>query len=185
MYNRYVRNDDGVYERIPTPEREVLHDPPPQREAGGGPAPPHDPPREDREPPHRDQSRETAGDRSRDWGPRREDPPPGREKQGLLSGLLGKLKLDGIDSGDLLLLAILFLLFQEGEDEELLIALGLWVTRFYARRVSYICPACHGIFRPRFRQMFALYHTTQTRRLPCPHCGRKGYCVEVANQQEN
>ena len=67
----------------------------------------------------------------------------------------------------------------------ILIALGLWVTRFYARRVSYICPACHGIFRPRFRQMFALYHTTQTRRLPCPHCGRKGYCVEVANQQEN
>ena len=33
--------------------------------------------------------------------------------------------MDGIDSGDLLLLAILFLLFQEGEDEELLIALGL------------------------------------------------------------
>ena len=65
------------------------------------------------------------------------------------------------------------------------IALGLWVTRFYARRVSYICPACHGIFRPRFRQMFALYHTTQTRRLPCPHCGRKGYCVEVARQPEN
>ena len=44
---------------------------------------------------------------------------------GVLFGLLGKLKLDGIDSGDLLLLAILFLLFQEGEDEELLIALGL------------------------------------------------------------
>ena len=125
MYNRYVRNDDGVYERIPTPEREMPPDPPPQREAGGGPEPPRDPPREDREPPHRDQSRETAGDRSRDWGPRREDPPPGREKQSLLSGLLGKLKLDGIDSGDLLLLAILFLLFQEGEDEELLIALGL------------------------------------------------------------
>ena len=100
-------------------------DPPPQRKAVGGPEPPRDPPREDREPPHRDQSRETAGDRSRDWGPRREDPPPGREKQSLLSGLLGKLKLDGIDSGDLLLLAILFLLFQEGEDEELLIALGL------------------------------------------------------------
>ncbi len=64
------------------------------------------------------------------------------------------------------------------------IVLGLWVTRFYARRVSYICPACHGIFRPRFRQMFALCHTPQTRRLPCPHCGRKGYCVEVARQPE-
>lgn len=65
------------------------------------------------------------------------------------------------------------------------IALGLWVTRFYARRVSYICPACHGIIQPRFRQMFTPYHTPQTRRLPCPHCGRKGYCVEVARQPEN
>ena len=125
MYNRYVRNDDGVYERIPLRSGKC----PPIRLPSGRPAAgrsrPRDPPREDREPPRRDQSRETAGDRSRDWGPRREDPPPGREKQGLLSGLLGKLKLDGIDSGDLLLLAILFLLFQEGEDEELLIALGL------------------------------------------------------------
>lgn len=67
----------------------------------------------------------------------------------------------------------------------MVIALGLWVTRFYARRVSYICPTCHGIIQPRFRQMFALYHTPQTRRLSCPHCGRKGYCVEIARQPEN
>ena len=125
MYNRYVRNDNGVYQRVPTAEWESSPDPPPRRDPAGGGAEP--PPRNKRREPggDRDQSRETAGDRSRDWGPRREDPPPGREKQGLLSGLLGKLKLDGIDSGDLLLLAILFLLFQEGEDEELLIALGL------------------------------------------------------------
>ena len=44
---------------------------------------------------------------------------------GLLSRLLGRLKLEDMDTGDLLLLAILFLLFREGEDEELLIALGL------------------------------------------------------------
>ena len=58
-------------------------------------------------------------------------PPPGApgEKKGgdLLSSLLQKLGIGHIDTGDLLLLLILFLLFSEGEDrdEELLIALGL------------------------------------------------------------
>lgn len=42
-----------------------------------------------------------------------------------LSGLLRSLKLEGLDTGDLLLLLILLLLFLEGEDTELLIALGL------------------------------------------------------------
>ena len=55
------------------------------------------------------------------------NPSQSREKgkNGILSSLLGKLKLDEIDTGDLLLLLILFLLFRESEDEELLIALGL------------------------------------------------------------
>ena len=39
--------------------------------------------------------------------------------------MLSKLKLENIDTGDLLLLLIIFLLFKDGEDEELLIALGL------------------------------------------------------------
>ena len=40
--------------------------------------------------------------------------------------LLERLKeFSEIDTGDLLLLLILLLLFQDGEDEELLIALGL------------------------------------------------------------
>ena len=59
------------------------------------------------------------------------DPPPPMQETGkqerkhLLSGLISKLKPDNIDTGDLLLLAIVFLLFREGEDEELLIALIL------------------------------------------------------------
>lgn len=44
---------------------------------------------------------------------------------GQLNAILSKLRLDEIDTGDLLLLVLLFLLFREGEDEELLIALGL------------------------------------------------------------
>ena len=35
------------------------------------------------------------------------------------------LKLDELDTSDLILLLLIFLLFREGEDEELLIALGL------------------------------------------------------------
>ena len=56
---------------------------------------------------------------------------PGRlsEEQTLvfLRRILGKLGMADVDTGDLLLLLILFLLFTEGgsKDEELMIALGL------------------------------------------------------------
>lgn len=46
-----------------------------------------------------------------------------------MSGILRQLHLehilDRIDTGDLLLILILILLFKDGEDEEMLIALGL------------------------------------------------------------
>lgn len=118
MYNRYIRNDNGVYERvsIPDPYQEPPHEPP--RNGGGQGQPPpagRQPERERRDPP--------PGNAA--YGP---PPPPPFDRggrQGLLNGLLGKLKLDNIDTGDLLLLAILFLLFKDGGDDELLIALGL------------------------------------------------------------
>ena len=54
------------------------------------------------------------------------DPPPGRAPEmDLLNRLLARLHLGDLDSGDLLTLLLLFLLFREGADEELLIALGL------------------------------------------------------------
>lgn len=104
MYNRYIRNDTGVYERVPVPEAQD--------------APPREPPRPDPS---------AGGPPPRQGQPGPSPPPTGREtgQRGPLEGLLGKLKLDNIDTGDLLLLAILFLLFREGGDEELLIALGL------------------------------------------------------------
>ena len=45
-------------------------------------------------------------------------------KEGL-SGLLKSLHLDKIDSGDVLLLLIMLYLMKEGDDMELVIALGL------------------------------------------------------------
>ncbi len=53
-----------------------------------------------------------------------EKPPEGRAAAGL-SKLLKGLKLDGLDTGDVLLLLILLFLFLEGDDLELVITLGL------------------------------------------------------------
>ena len=57
-------------------------------------------------------------------------PPSGGEPSaagegGFLQKILGRLKLKDIDTGDLLLLLLIALLFSEGEDEELLLALAL------------------------------------------------------------
>ena len=109
MYNRYVRSDDGRYERIPTPEHAEPGPPPPHEDP-----PPNPPPNPPPPPPH-------GGPGMGGYQP----PPGSGGKKGFLSGILSKLKLEDIDTGDLLLLLILFLLFKDGEDEELLIALGL------------------------------------------------------------
>ena len=84
MYNRYIQNDDGVYQRPPHQEE---HAPPP--------------------PPA--------------WEERREE----RRRRGFLDQILERLHLEDIDKGDILLLLILLFLFDQGEDEELLMALGL------------------------------------------------------------
>lgn len=49
----------------------------------------------------------------------------GGQEGGRLSGLLKSLHLENIDSGDILLLLIMLYLLVEGDDLELVIALGL------------------------------------------------------------
>ena len=90
MYNRYVRNDAGQYERIP-----VAEPPPPPSEGSGRTEGPPPPPRPEGGPP----------------------PPPPPGGRGIFSGILEKLNLKDIDTGDLLLLLLIFLLFRESEDE--------------------------------------------------------------------
>lgn len=56
-------------------------------------------------------------------------PPPfnnvGDGLTGVLQHILDQFHLDHVDTGDLLLLGLLFFLFREDADEELLVALGL------------------------------------------------------------
>lgn len=109
MYNRYIRNEYGEHRRIPQPDR----DDPQPRYRPHGPEPPPPPP----VPPP----------------PIPPPPPPGPcppvERPPLdlrfFDRLLDRLHLGDLDSGDLLLLLILFLLFRQDADEEVLIALGL------------------------------------------------------------
>ena len=56
---------------------------------------------------------------------------------------------------------------------------AIWLTKFYFKRVSYICPKCHTVFRPALKEFFCSPHTPTARRLKCRDCGYKGYCVET------
>lgn len=59
---------------------------------------------------------------------------------------------------------------------------AIWVSRWYFRKVSYICPQCHTVFKPNIKEAFWARHTPATRKLTCPSCGHHGFCVEVARE---
>ena len=56
---------------------------------------------------------------------------------------------------------------------------GVLMSRYHYRNTAYICPECHGVFRPAFREYCWGRHTPKTRRLTCVRCGHRGFCVET------
>ena len=60
-----------------------------------------------------------------------------------------------------------------------LLGLSIWISRYYFTNVAYICPECHQVFHPKFKEAFFANHTPTTRKLTCPACGHKGFCVET------
>ena len=61
----------------------------------------------------------------------------------------------------------------------LVLAMAVWLSVYYFRNVAYICPECNQVFQPKFGEAFWANHTPTTRRLTCPVCGHKGFCVET------
>ena len=59
---------------------------------------------------------------------------------------------------------------------------GVIITRYYFKNVSYICPQCHEIFKPKSKEAFWASQTPTTRKLTCPKCGHKGHCVETCEE---
>ncbi len=122
MYNRYIRNDNGSYSRIPEEE---------SRPAAGRTAPegsPQNRPPPSGAPPEKP-SREGPPPGPPPGGPPPKGARPGNRPTDGLSGflrhILDQLHMDHVDTGDMLLLILLFFLFREDADEELLVALGL------------------------------------------------------------
>ena len=61
---------------------------------------------------------------------------------------------------------------------------GVLISRYYFRRVAYLCPQCHTVFRPALREAFFARHTPSARKLTCTCCGYHGFCVETANDPQ-
>lgn len=60
-----------------------------------------------------------------------------------------------------------------------MIGLCTWISVYYFRKAAYICPECHDVFKPKFKEILWAGHTPTTRKLTCPNCGHKGFCVET------
>ena len=56
---------------------------------------------------------------------------------------------------------------------------GILISRYYFRRVAYLCPQCHTVFRPVLKEAFFARHTPSARKLTCTCCGYHGFCVET------
>lgn len=114
MYNRYIHNDNGTYTRIQEED-------PPRR-------PNNSPPHESQSPPQQEQPSDTRQFQHQQQSQQQYSSHSDRTPDGLtgfLRHILDQLHLDSIDTGDLILLGLLFFLSREDADEELLIALGL------------------------------------------------------------
>lgn len=58
------------------------------------------------------------------------------------------------------------------------------LSRYYFDRVANVCPECHKIFFPTFRQVLFARHTPTLRRLTCTECGCHGFCIETCRPTE-
>src|SRR5699024_11364463 len=58
----------------------------------------------------------------------------------------------------------------------LVIYAGIMTKAIY-QRVSYLCPNCQQIFKPKLSTWMFAAHTPKTRKLQCPHCYQTHHCV--------
>lgn len=119
MYNRYTRNDTGVYTRMP--QSEPSSDPPKKHTGFGQNAPGNTPQNVPGNTPQNAPGKNVFASPNA----LHSTPFPQRPERDVLNRVLEKLHLGDLDAGDLLVLLLLFMLFREKADEELLIALGL------------------------------------------------------------
>ena len=57
------------------------------------------------------------------------------------------------------------------------------LLKYYYEHIAYICPECRKVFVPGFAEVCFAMHTPKTRKLRCPECGVKKYCVETVREE--
>lgn len=66
--------------------------------------------------------------------------------------------------------------------EVIIAPFAIWFAKKYSQNVAYVCPNCHHRFQPNFKAFLFAAHTPKTRKLTCPHCHEKSYCLELAKE---
>lgn len=61
---------------------------------------------------------------------------------------------------------------------------AIGISRYYFKKVNYVCPNCNTEFKPKFWSAFWAGHNPKARKLVCPACGQKNYCVEVYDEKK-
>ncbi|GAA0037812.1 hypothetical protein [Lactobacillus amylovorus] len=61
----------------------------------------------------------------------------------------------------------------------ILVAMSVVLLKNYYQKVAYICPNCDYKFVPKLKKFMFAAHTPHTRRLRCPNCHKKSYCLET------
>lgn len=97
--------------------------------------------------------------------------------------ILGLLPFNVLEYGSIVLWIIKGIWWPFAISMVLLIIASIIVSKYYMNHVKYICPDCHTTFVPKKTEMFLANHTPNTRKLTCPCCQKKVWCVETFNEE--
>lgn len=56
------------------------------------------------------------------------------------------------------------------------------LSKYYYDNVEYVCPNCGDVFIPSFLTFNLAPHTPKFRKLTCPKCGKRSYCLEISRE---
>lgn len=56
------------------------------------------------------------------------------------------------------------------------------LSKYYYDNVEYICPNCGDVFIPSFLTFNLAPHAPKFRKLTCPKCGKRSYCLEISRE---
>ena len=56
------------------------------------------------------------------------------------------------------------------------------LSKYYYDNVEYVCPNCGDVFIPSFLAFNLAPHTPKFRKLTCPKCGKRSYCLEIIRE---